>query len=163
MKFSGEDIRNQRFENRMRGYDTHQVQEYLGVVAREFEELVRVNKELKGRVDELHSEVMDYRRRERGLVESLELTRQVSEDVRHQAMRDAELTVAEAEMKAEKILSQVELEKARLEGELLELSSRRIRFEARLRALIEGQLRILDEFSEDGEQDGWELVSSTEM
>lgn len=75
------------------------------------------------------------------------MARQVAEDVRHQAERDAELIVAEAELKAERILSGVEARLRVIREEMISVQHQRIRFEAELRASIEGHSRMLDVFS----------------
>ena len=75
------------------------------------------------------------------------MARQVAEDVRHQAERDAELIVAEAELKAERILSGVESRLRVIREEMISVQHQRIRFEAEMRAALEGHSRMLDVFS----------------
>ena len=147
MRFSSDDILKQRFQKKVRGYDTEQVEEFLEGVAREFDHLAEELKRSQRETEASTREVKDYRRRERSLQDALDMARQVAEDVRHQAERDAELIVAEAELKAERILSGVETRLKVLREEMVSVQHQRIRFEAELRATIEAHRKMLDVFS----------------
>src|SRR6056297_2853716 len=108
LKFSAEDIANQTFESRFRGYDRRQVEEFLQGVSREFDHLATEFKQARAELQEHKQELKEYRRREKSLHDALNMAKQVGEEIKEQANRDAELTIADAELKAEKILSGVQ-------------------------------------------------------
>ncbi len=147
MRFSSDDILKQKFQKKMRGYDPEQVQEFLDGLAREWDHLSEELKRAQREGESSARELKDYRRRERSLQDALDMARQVAEDVRQQAERDAELIIAEAELKAERILSGVESRLRVIREEMISVQHQRIRFEAELRAAIEGHSRMLDVFS----------------
>lgn len=144
MKFSSDDISSQTFENRLRGWDPAQVREFLASVAREWDHIVEELRSLRADKEQLDRELRDYRRREKSLHDALEMAKTMAEEVRHQADRDAELVVAEAELKAERILSGVGQRVTSLRTEMLDVQQQRIRFEAELRAVLESHQRMLD-------------------
>lgn len=149
MKFSAEDIAQQGFQTRFRGLDPEQVREFLGGLAREWDQLAGELKRLQSEVDGQSKELRDYRRRERSLVEALEMAKQVADEIRHQAERDSELVIARTELKAEKILAQAERRVADLRGEMQDLHQQRIRFKTQLRHLLDGHSQMLDAFGEE--------------
>lgn len=164
MKFSSDDILKQDFDRRLRGFDTDQVEEFLASVAREWDHLVEELKRTRAEHDASERELREYRRRERSLHDALEMAKQVSQEVRHQAERDAELKIAEAELKAERILAGVENRLATMREELMTLQERRIRFEAEMRASIDAHRRMLDTFAPSeflgGEDEAVEVADS---
>lgn len=147
MKFSSDDILQQDFDRKIRGYDPEQVTEFLTSVAREWDHLVEELKRTRSDYEATARELKEYRRRERSLHDALDMAKQVAEEVRHQAERDAELKIAEAELKAERILAGVENRLVSMREELMGLQERRIRFEAEMRASIEAHQRMLETFS----------------
>jgi cell division initiation protein len=161
MKFSPEDIANQSFQKSFRGLDPEQVREFLVGVAREWEQLAAEVKRLQNEVEGQQKELRDYRRRERSLVEALEMAKQVADEIRHQAERDAELVIARTEIKAEKILAQAEGRVAELRAELFELQRQRIRFQTQMQHMLESHRQLLDDL--DGEWPGDELAGAVSL
>jgi cell division initiation protein len=147
MRFSSDDILKQKFQRRLRGVDELQVREFLDGLAREWDHLSEELKRSRAEAEAATRELKEYRRRERSLQDALDMARQVAEDVRGQAERDAELIVAEAELKSERILAGVEARLRVLREEMIGVQHQRIRFEAELRASLEAHRKMLDVFS----------------
>lgn len=144
MKFSSDDVANQRFEVRFRGYDTDQVREFLTVVARELDGLVGEHRRLVRDLDVAHRELADYRKRERSLHDALETARSTAEAMRSKAERDAELRVGEAELEAERIVARAQRAADELTQEMEQLREQRKRATAEMRATLEMHLHLLD-------------------
>jgi cell division initiation protein len=156
MKYSAEDIANQTFELRMRGFDRQQVEEFLQRIGVEWERLVEENRRKSKRMETLGREVKDFRKREKSLVDALETARRMSREIKEQADREADLVVGEAELKAERILARAEWRLGELRTDFLDLQQCRIRFEAELRALLDGHGRMLERFDDSRASDGVE-------
>lgn len=135
-KFSAEDIANQGFQAKFRGYDPDQVHEFLDGLAAAWREMQKDCRRLHGEVDEQAKDLREYRRREKSLVQALETARQVAEEIRHQADRDAEVIMAETELKAERMLSQAEQQVIALRSELFDLQEQRTRLHSEMRDLL---------------------------
>src|SRR5690554_264057 len=144
IKFSAEDIVNQKFESRFRGYDRAQVDEFLSGLSREFDHIVTEHKQARQELREHKAELSEYRRREASLHDALNMARQVGEQIRQQSERDAELTIAEAELRAERMLAGVQNRVSALREEMFELQQQRVRSQTELRNVLESHLKMLD-------------------
>lgn len=144
MKFSSEDILQQQFERRVRGYDSTQVREFLEVLSREWDLLASEVKRTQRERDALQAEVKEFRKRERSLQDSLDMARQMAEDLKGQAERKAEVIVADAELKAERVLAEADAYIVEAKGHVNSLTEQRVRLEAELRSILHNHLRTLD-------------------
>lgn len=152
-KFSAEDIANQDFETRFRGYDCGQVHEFLNVLSREWGHLVEELRRTRELLEEQSRELKDFRQREKSLHDALHMAREMADEIRHQAEREAELLLADAEVKAEKMLVGAEGRVAALREDLLDLQQQEVRYRSQMRSVVESHLRLLD-FDEAGPQVG---------
>lgn len=148
IKFSAEDIVNQSFESRFRGYDRAQVDEFLNGLSREFDHIVTEHKQARQELKEHKAELRDYRQREASLHDALNMARQVGEQIKQQSERDAELTIADAELRAERMLSGVQNRVVALREEMFELQQQRVRSQTELRNVLESHLKMLDLLSQ---------------
>lgn len=144
MKFSSEDIANQRFEVRFRGFDADQVREFLHVVARELDELQSVNRVLARDLDEAKTELAEYRKRERSLHDALEMARETAAEIKERAEREADVKVAHAEVESERMLAEARELVAEQRDEMRQLREQRRRAVAELRATLEMHVHLLD-------------------
>ena len=138
------DIRQREFTRRLRGYDPQEVNAFLEQTAERLEDVHKQAEGLRRDMEGLKQELKDYRSREQGLEAALTQTRQVSEDIKANAEREAQLLVAEAELQAEKILGQAHNRLAQIHEDITELKRQRAQFEVRLRSLVEAHLKLLD-------------------
>ena len=119
------DIQKMRFNQRMRGFDPTEVEGFLVLVAEELagrlaqiEKLDRENKYYRQRLEETMQ-------REHQLQQTLLRAQKVSDEITNNARREAELTVKEAEMMADKIVQQAIDQSTRIEGKIGELRMQR--------------------------------------
>lgn len=144
MKFSSEDIAQQRFETKFRGYDPEQVREFLTVVANELAGLLSENRHLHKENADLEDELAEYRRRERSLHDALEMARNTADEMTERAEREAEILIAEAEVAAERTIARSERKVQNEQDELARLKEQRRRVVAELRATLEMHLHLLE-------------------
>ncbi len=144
MKFSSEDIAQQRFETKFRGYDPEQVREFLTVVANELAGMLSENRRLQRENDDLSEELVEYRRRERSLHDALEMARNTADEMKERAEREAEILVAEAEVAAERAIARSERKVQEEREKLSGLKEQRRRVVAELRATLEMHLHLLE-------------------
>jgi cell division initiation protein len=137
-------IRQRQFSRCFRGYDPSEVNAYLGQVAERLGELVTQNGGFEREIERLQQDLKSYRTREQSLEAALSQTRKVSEEIKANAEREAQLLVAEAELQAEKLLGQAHGRLAQIHDDIAELKRQRAQFEVRLRALVEAHLKIID-------------------
>lgn len=143
MKITPLEIRSQEFKRVMRGFDTTEVRAFLEMVADEFETLNQENLSLSEKVNELNTKLEDYLRMEKTLRETLVTAQKVTAEFEENARKEAELIVKEAEIQAEKLMNDARQEVTRLRKELLQLKGQKESFIAKLRAMVQSQLELL--------------------
>jgi cell division initiation protein len=146
------DIQNHRFTHRLRGFDPAEVDAFLRLVAEDFEALVKESKTLRDRVRSLELEVEELSSNEHALRETLVTAHAMSEDLKKTAVKESELKISEAEIKAEKILDASHRRAARLAEDIREMKLLRSRLGTALRTTIETHLALLEGLAEDPEQ-----------
>lgn len=147
MRLTPLDIQNHHFAQRMRGFDPEEVQAFHRLVAEDFEGLIRESERLRERVRELEARVEEMSGREELLRETLVTAQSVSEDLRRTAAKEAEVMLAEAEVRAEKLLDAAHRRVAKLAEDIREMRTLRTRLGASVRAAIETHLSLLDGLS----------------
>ena len=143
------EIQKMRFSQKMRGYDPTEVEGFLAVIAEEvaarlaqIEKLERENHHFKQRLEETEH-------REHQLQQTLLRAQKVSEDITANARREAELTVKEAEMMADKIVQQAVDQSTRFEGKITELRTARRELQLKLKNTLDLFQRILEAEMDD--------------
>lgn len=115
------DVQKQVFNTSFRGYSVNEVRAYLHLLAEELESLLKERGRLASENAVLREEVNDYQDRERMLKDTLLSAQKVSEEIRENAHKEAEIIVKEAELRAEKVLSQAMQRVGELEKNIQEL------------------------------------------
>jgi cell division initiation protein len=143
------DIQKMRFNQRMRGFDTTEVEGFLVLVAEELagrlaqiEKLDRENKYYRQRLEETMQ-------REHQLQQTLLRAQKVSDEITNNARREAELTVKEAEMMADKIVQQAIEQSTRIEGKIGDLRLQRRELQLKFKNTLDLFQRILEAEMDD--------------
>jgi cell division initiation protein len=159
MKITPLDIQQKHFARALRGYDRDEVEAFLSLAATAFEDLVKEIHALREDVERKNDEIAGHRGRERALQETLVAAQKASEEIRDSARREGEITIAEAELQAEKIVQGAHQRFLRVVDDIQEVKRLRIQFEASVRALVEGHGKLLDTFRDTGTEDPVEYLS----
>ena len=139
------DIRKQTFKKGMRGYETGEVQAFLEMVAKEFEELARENAALLERMAGLDAQIEDYRKMEKALRETMLAAQQTTEGIKENARAEADLLLREAQHKADGIVTEARHRAQGLQRDVAVLEQQRNVFIAQFKSLVESQLNLLEE------------------
>lgn len=154
------DIHNKEFKrSTFRGYNEDEVNEFLDRVIKDYEALIRQNKELEERNAQIEEQVKHFKSLEESLSKSLLLAQETSEELKSNARKEAQLVIREAEKNADRIIQDA-LNKARKTAmELDEVKKQASIFRARFRSLLQAQMEMLDstewekigDFQDEGE------------
>jgi cell division initiation protein len=147
------DVRNHPFQRRFSGYDREEVDAFLGMVAEDYEVVVRKAEGLQEQVIKLEVRVADLAANEAVLQETLTTAQKLCEDLKRTAVKEAEVVLGEAEIKAEKVLGAAHRRAAKLAEDIREMQQLRTRLAASVRAVIDTHLSLLDGLSADGPND----------
>jgi cell division initiation protein len=148
MRLTPIEIRQHRFNARLRGFDRDEVDAFLETVVADFEELVRENAQLRREAERLTREVDALRSREKMIQETLTTAQGVVDQLKRTAIKESETILVDAELKAEKVLAEARQRRADLSHEIAELRSTRARLDSDLRKTLDGYVRLIDAFQE---------------
>jgi cell division initiation protein len=144
MKISPLDIQQQQFKGKMfGGLDQEDVDAFLQSVAAEMENLIRENNELKEVQAKQNREMLDISEKEKELREVMLAAQRITEDMKGNARKEADLIVSEAELKAERIVSDAERQLGDLKSRIEDVRRQKIQFEMSLKGLLDSFARQL--------------------
>lgn len=152
------DITQKQFRKVFRGLDPEEVEAFLELVAVEFEALVKDVVGLREENQRKAEEIAEFRRRERALQETLVAAQRASEEIRESARKEAEITLSDAELQAEKIVQAAHTRFLRIVDDINELKRQRIQFETNVRTLVESHVKLLEAFREPSREEAVQYI-----
>ena len=117
MKTTALDIQQQQFKVRFRGFDIREVDKFLEQIADSFASLQQENENLHEEIRRLKLESQGYKEREETFKRAMLNSQKVLEQMKKNAQKSSELVIAEAEVRAEKILNRAHSRLAQLHEE----------------------------------------------
>jgi cell division initiation protein len=147
------DIQRQTFSRALKGYHTDEIRAYLQLVAEEIERLLKDVDRLSRENGMLREDLDEHNARERILKDTLLSAQKVSEDVKANAQKEAELIVKDAELLSERLTSQAMSRVADIERTIQDLKIERKVARNKLQQTIDTiqQLLMLDAEQEANE------------
>jgi cell division initiation protein len=152
MRLTPLDIQQKQFEKKLRGVDPVEVRQFLELCSNQLEETVRELMAVKDELRARDARLAEMREREHTLQEALVSAQRLAADMKEQARKESDILLTDAEMQAEKIVQDAHMRRTVLLTELSELRSLKTAFEADLRALVGGHLKMLETFTESDRQ-----------
>ena len=147
------EIQKQQFSRVLKGYNADEVRAYLSLVAEEIENLLRDVDRLSRENAMLREDLDDHSQRERILKDTLLSAQKVSEEVKANARKEAELIVKDAELLAERVVGQAMSRLADIERTIQDLKLERAHTRNKLQGTIDTMQQML---SLDAEQESTE-------
>lgn len=144
MRLTPMEIQQKEFSRGLRGYSTREVRNFLEMVASVYAELVADVNELREQLNRKDHELQEHREREYTLRETILTAQKTADDLRRNAQREAELTVAEASLRADEIVKNAHQRVVQLQGQIQELKRQRAEAECDLVAVLDKHRKILD-------------------
>jgi cell division initiation protein len=128
MKVTPLDLRQQRFQTVMRGYDRGEVQAFLLEVADDYENALREADRLRDDLARAQASLDEHREHERNLRNTLLTAQKLADEIRANAEQDSKRIVREAEGRADLLLqkAQARLDEVQREIEGLRLKRREV-------------------------------------
>lgn len=143
------DIHNKEFGRRLRGYDEDEVNEFLDQVIKDYEALIRENKEIQNQALALQEKLNHFANIEETLSKTIIVAQEAADEVRNNAKKEAQLIVKEAEKNADRIINESLNKSRKIALEVEELRKQASIYRARFRTLVEAQLDLLSHDSWD--------------
>ena len=144
MKITPLDIQQQQFKGKLfGGLNPDDVDSFLQAVAQEMENLNRENALFREQTQKMAAETEILSQREKELRETLLAAQRITEEMKNNAQKEADLIIAEAEVRAERILADTESKLLQLKNDVQELRRQKIQFETSFRSLLESHTKML--------------------
>ncbi|WP_438351606.1 DivIVA domain-containing protein [Paenibacillus sp. FA6] len=147
------DIHNKEFGRRIRGYDEDEVNEFLDQVIKDYESVIRENKELHNQMFTLQERLDHFVNIEESLSKTIIVAQEAADDVKSNAKKESQLILKEAEKNADRIINEALSKSRKIAMEIEELKKQASIYRTRFRTLVEAQLELLS-------MDGWDTLES---
>jgi cell division initiation protein len=138
------DMRQARFSTALRGFDKDDVTTFLQEAAEGFDLAMRENERLRMEIVRLEASLNQYREMEGGLKSTLMSAQKIADDMRENAMQEAQRIVREAEGRAELLMQRTQAKTEDIEREIDGLRIKRREAETNLEATIAALHNTLD-------------------
>lgn len=148
------EIQKQTFGRVLKGYNVDEVRGYLHLVAEEIERLLKENDRLARENAMLREDLDEHTARERILKDTLLSAQKVSEDVKANAQKEAQLIVKDAELLSERLVAQAMARVGDLERTIQDLKLERKAARTRLQGTVDTLQQMIEL---DAEQESTEL------
>src|SRR5699024_2014906 len=102
------EIHNKEFGTRMRGYDQDEVNEFLDQIIRDYELLIRQNKEVNDELEIANKKLSNYEEMQESLNKSILVAQDAADRLKENTEREIEVTKLEAEKYAENIRTEAD-------------------------------------------------------
>ncbi len=148
MKITPLDIQQQQFRVKFRGFDMVEVDNFLDLVANEWEELLRENNRLKEEDHQKAERIEELKGAERELRNALVSAQQICEEIKSNARKEGDLIIEEAKGNARKIIEAAQAQAIQLQTDISQLHRQREEFKASLKSTVDMHLRLLESYRE---------------
>jgi cell division initiation protein len=145
MRVTPLDIIQKQFTANRRGYEPDEVRAFLEEIRETMEDLLKENQRLREQIARLEAEIAELRSEEHEVKETLQLARQVKEEMERTARRESDVILGEARLESEKIIMAAADERKDIQGELVGLRAQRAQLLGEMRGIIETHIRLLDD------------------
>ena len=100
------DIHNKEFSRRFRGYDEDEVNEFLDQVIKDYEALIRDNKEMQTQLTTLQEKLGHFTNIEETLSKAIIVAQDAADELKTNAKKEAQLIIRESEKNADRIINE---------------------------------------------------------
>jgi cell division initiation protein len=144
MNFTSNDLQNVTFKKTvLGGYSEESVNDAIDKIIEDYNSFVHENIELKDKVVMLNEGIRHYKNIEESLQNTLIVAQQTSEEVKKNAIKEAENIIKEAELKAQNIIDEAKREVMKIKLEFDETRKTLHLYKAKSENLLMSQLEIL--------------------
>ena len=144
MKITPLDIDQQEFSTVFRGFDQGEVRAFLNQVSRQLEELVRDLKRHEEQLRRQEKQIEEFRSYDNQLRSALTSAGRMTEEIKENATKEAELITAQADIDAKKIIADARNDLARVSEETRALKLQKTRFLSEIKTIVESHRRLLE-------------------
>ena len=139
------DLENKEFKKSFRGYDVEEIETFLTELAKDYARIYRENASLKDKNAMLADAVENYKEMEETMRSAIISAQRTSEEILRNAHEQADTINKEAKLRAQGMINEAEEKIRELNRETAEIEGRNTLLRAKLRAVLNTYLGMLDE------------------
>ncbi|MBQ6553771.1 MAG: DivIVA domain-containing protein [Firmicutes bacterium] len=139
------DIENLQFKKTPLGYSTEEVDEFLDKLVVDYEKVFKDNVKLNARANMLEEQIKKYDSMEETIKTSIMLAEKTVKETKANAEEQADNILDRAEIEAEKLIAKTIDRKTEIEQEIYALKKSYRLLKAKMRMLLESEIKLLDE------------------
>jgi cell division initiation protein len=136
MKVTPLDLKQQRFQTVMRGYDRGEVNAFLAEAAEDYENAVRENERLRQELSKSEAVLNEHRSQEKNLRNTLLTAQKLADEIRDNAQQEAGRILRDAEGRADLLLQKSQTRVEEVQREIDGLRLKRKDVETSLESII---------------------------
>ena len=136
MKVTPLDLRQQKFQTAMRGYDRGEVGAFLAEAADDYENALRDNDRLRQELSKVEALLNEHRGQEKNLSNTLITAQKLADEIRDNAQQEAARITREAEGRADLLLQKCQARVEDVQREIDGLRMKRREVETSLEGII---------------------------
>jgi cell division initiation protein len=136
MKVTPLDLRQQRFQTVMRGYDRGEVNAFLAEAADDYENALRENERLRQELSKAEAVLSEHRGQEKNLRNTLLTAQKLADDIKEGAQQEAARIVREAEGRSDLLLQKNQARVDEVQREIDGLRMKRREVETSLESIV---------------------------
>jgi len=145
MKITPLDLQQKSFARvRFGGVDEKQVRAFLELAASELEDLTRKLHKQDEELRRREQRINEFKDREHLLQQTLTTAQRLSDDMKANTRKEADIVISDAELQAEKIIANAQARRMQLIGEIDELRRARASFVQQHASLVDMHRSLLD-------------------
>jgi cell division initiation protein len=145
VKLTPLDLQQKSFrKGRLGGLDEKDVRAYLDFVASELEDLTRKLNRQDEELRRREARINEFKDREQLLQQTLTTAQRLSEEMKANTRKEADIVISDAELQAEKIIANAQARRQQLIQEIDELKRARGSFMQQLAAILDTHKSLLD-------------------
>lgn len=146
------DLENKEFKKSFRGYDTEEVEAFLGELVKDYGRIYRENAGMKDKNAILNEAVENYKGMEETMRSAIVSAQRTSDEIIRNAHEQADNIVKDAKIRAQEILNDMDGKIQALNRECAEIEGRSSLLRAKLRTVLNTFTQMLDELPEEQEK-----------
>jgi cell division initiation protein len=151
------EIQSNEFRRAFRGFDPEEVRLFLQAVAECYQALTLEKSQRDQEIVHLQAALDEFRRRENVLKDALYTAQKTADEVKAQAVREAQSIIQEAQVRGEAYIQQAQLRAHQMERTILDLKLERTNALSALKELLNRTQNLLEALERN--QDGAEVAT----
>lgn len=152
MALSPQDIINQEFKIKMKGFDKEEVKHFLIQVADILENEILEKEAIKKELDQKKENLNRLKKRDDVLRETLISAQKFSHDIKSNAEKESDIIIREAELKGEEIVNTALVRRKELREEIKNLQYKRREIEKEIVHMLDSLKDLIESYRKEEEE-----------